>query len=72
VLAGFFSEKAAELAAMADEAALSRLYRGIHYGSDNELGLMLGRRVGPGRAARIPRRRRLAEPHSVTFVTPKS
>jgi membrane-associated phospholipid phosphatase len=46
VLAGFFPEKAAELAAMADEAAISRLYGGIHYPSDNEAGLVLGRRVG--------------------------
>jgi membrane-associated phospholipid phosphatase len=46
VLAAFFPEKAAELAAMADEAAISRLYGGIHYRSDNEAGLVLGRRVG--------------------------
>jgi PAP2 superfamily len=46
VLAGFFPEKAAELTAMADEAAISRLYGGIHYTSDNEAGLVLGRRVG--------------------------
>lgn len=46
VLAGFFPEKASELAAMADEAAISRLYGGIHYTSDNVVGLALGRRVG--------------------------
>jgi hypothetical protein len=31
---------------MAEEAAISRLYGGIHYQSDNEVGLKLGRRVG--------------------------
>ena len=31
---------------MAEEAAMSRLYAGIHYRSDNEAGLDLGRRVG--------------------------
>jgi membrane-associated phospholipid phosphatase len=46
VLAAFFPAKAAELAAMAEEAAVSRLYGGIHYRSDNEVGLAVGRRVG--------------------------
>jgi membrane-associated phospholipid phosphatase len=46
VLAGFFPQMADELAALADEAALSRLYGGIHYRSDNVEGLVLGRRVG--------------------------
>jgi membrane-associated phospholipid phosphatase len=46
VLAGFFPERASELAALADEAAVSRLYGGIHYRSDNDAGLVLGRRVG--------------------------
>ena len=31
---------------MAEEAAVSRLYGGIHFRSDNETGLKLGRRVG--------------------------
>jgi hypothetical protein len=35
-----------ELADMAEEAAISRLYGGIHFRSDNEVGLTLGRRVG--------------------------
>lgn len=39
VLAAFFPEQA-------DEAAMSRLYGGIHFRSDNEEGLRLGRRVG--------------------------
>jgi PAP2 superfamily len=46
VLAAFFPDHAAELGAMAEEAAISRLYGGIHFRSDNEAGLELGRRVG--------------------------
>ena len=46
VLAAFFPADATRLRAMAEEAAVSRLYGGIHYRSDNEAGLALGRRVG--------------------------
>jgi membrane-associated phospholipid phosphatase len=46
VLAAAFPDRAAELAAMADEAAISRLYGGIHFRSDNEAGLVLGQRAG--------------------------
>jgi membrane-associated phospholipid phosphatase len=46
VLAAFCPAKAAELAAIAEEAALSRLYGGIHFRSDKEVGLAVGRRVG--------------------------
>lgn len=46
VLAAFFPARADELRAMAEEAAVSRLYGGIHYRSDNEVGLALGRRIG--------------------------
>jgi membrane-associated phospholipid phosphatase len=46
VLAAFFPERAGELNAMAEEAAVSRLYGGIHFRSDNDAGLELGRRVG--------------------------
>jgi hypothetical protein len=46
VLAAFFPGKAGDLAAMAEEAALSRLYGGIHYETDNEVGLAVGQRVG--------------------------
>ncbi len=46
VLAAFFPGRADELSAMAEEAALSRLYGGIHFRSDNDVGLALGRRVG--------------------------
>jgi hypothetical protein len=46
VLAAFFPARAGELSAMAQEAAVSRLYGGIHFRSDNEVGLALGRRIG--------------------------
>ena len=46
VLAAFFPQRARELNAMAEEAAVSRLYGGIHFRSDNDAGLELGRRVG--------------------------
>jgi len=45
-LAGFFPGEAAALQARAQEAADSRLLGGIHYRSDNEEGLKLGRRIG--------------------------
>jgi hypothetical protein len=46
ILAAFFPARASELAAMAEEAAISRLYGGIHYRFDNDAGLALGRRIG--------------------------
>lgn len=46
VLARFFPKRRAQLRAWAQEAAISRLYAGIHFRSDNEAGLRLGRRVG--------------------------
>jgi PAP2 superfamily len=46
VLAHFFPQQRDELAAMAEEAAVSRLYGGIHFESDNVAGLVLGRRIG--------------------------
>jgi membrane-associated phospholipid phosphatase len=46
VLGAFFPDQARELDAMAEEAAISRLYGGIHFRSDNEAGLELGHRVG--------------------------
>jgi PAP2 superfamily len=46
VLAALFPTRAGKLSAMAEEAAISRLYAGIHFRSDNEAGLELGRRVG--------------------------
>ena len=60
VLAAFFPSRAAELDGIAEEAAVSRLYSGIHFRSDNEAGLVLAaawaaRRPLPCRAT--PRRR---------------
>jgi hypothetical protein len=52
VLASFFPDRAAGLHAMAHEASMSRLYGGIHFRSDNEQGLELGRRVGARALAR--------------------
>ncbi len=45
-LGAMFPADAADIRAMAEEAALSRLYGGIHYRFDNENGLELGRRIG--------------------------
>lgn len=45
VLAGYFPERADTLRAMGEQAAMSRLYGGIHFRSDNEHGLLLGRDV---------------------------
>ncbi len=44
-LGALFPRRAGELAAMADEAAISRLYGGIHYRFDNDAGLSLGQRI---------------------------
>ena len=46
VLSSFFPTRGDDLATMAEEAAISRLYGGIHFRSDNDVGLELGRRVG--------------------------
>ena len=46
VLAALFPRRARDLASMANEAALSRLYGGIHFSFDNDDGLVLGRSVG--------------------------
>jgi len=53
VLAAYFPEHAEELRRMAHEASMSRLYGGIHYRSDNEAGLELGRRVGARAVQRV-------------------
>jgi hypothetical protein len=45
ILAAYFPGQGRRLRALAAEAALSRLYGGIHFGSDNEVGLALGRKV---------------------------
>jgi membrane-associated phospholipid phosphatase len=46
VLSSFFPNAADQLQAWAQEAALSRLYGGIHFRSDNEAGLGVGTAVG--------------------------
>ena len=46
VLSYLFPAEAASFAAMRDEAGISRLYGGIHYRSDIDLGKALGQRVG--------------------------
>ena len=46
VLAHVFPERAAQFRAKAEEAAMSRLYGGIHFRSDNEVGLRMGREIG--------------------------
>jgi len=55
VLAAFFPADAATLRAQAEEAALSRLYGGIHWPSDNNVGLQVGRQIGDIAAARAAR-----------------
>jgi hypothetical protein len=45
ILGAVFPQEQAFLDALAEEAAMSRLYGGIHYRHDNEDGLMLGRAV---------------------------
>jgi len=59
-LIAFFPERQSELHAYAEEAALSRLWGGIHYRSDNDEGLRLGRNV----AERVMRRAFAATPDS--------
>jgi hypothetical protein len=46
VLAYFFPSEAAQFRASAEEAALSRLYGGIHFRFDAEVGTQQGRNVG--------------------------
>ena len=46
VLGALFPTRSGELAEMAAEAAISRLYGGIHCPIDNDVGMVLGRRVG--------------------------
>lgn len=46
VLSAYLPKRKDELAAMAEEAAMSRLFGGIHFRFDNEDGLALGRCVG--------------------------
>jgi PAP2 superfamily len=52
VLGAIFPRRSGDLAAMAEEAAISRLYGGIHFRFDNDAGLVLGRRTGQAALAR--------------------
>ena len=52
VLSYLFPEKAADFKAKAAEAGISRLYGGIHYKADNEVGLQVGAKVGQAVVAR--------------------
>jgi membrane-associated phospholipid phosphatase len=45
ILAAIFPAEAARLDALADQAAMSRLYAGIHYRFDDDAGLLLGRTI---------------------------
>jgi len=53
VLAAFFPSAATGLRLAANEAAMSRLYGGIHARSDNTLGLQVGRLIGARVAASL-------------------
>jgi hypothetical protein len=44
-LGHFFSQDRAEFTRIAEEQAMSRLYGGIHYRFDDDVGLALGRRI---------------------------
>ena len=46
VLSYFFPSEAVTFDAKAQEAAVSRLYGGIHYRSDNDQGAVIGKKVG--------------------------
>jgi hypothetical protein len=45
IIGAWFPSERARLDDLADEAAMSRLYAGIHYRFDNETGLRVGRRI---------------------------
>jgi membrane-associated phospholipid phosphatase len=57
ILGQVFPEEAPRLAGLAEEAAVSRLYGGIHFRSDNEAGLALGRQVAQAAVAVYGRNR---------------
>ncbi|MGZ3898577.1 MAG: phosphatase PAP2 family protein, partial [Flavisolibacter sp.] len=46
VLSYLVPERAADYQAMANEASMSRMYGGIHYRSDCQVGLVVGKNVG--------------------------
>ncbi len=45
IMAWFFPKQASEFIALGNQAAMSRLYGGIHYRFDNDQGLILGRKI---------------------------
>ena len=53
VLKKFFPGAQKDIHQWAEEAAMSRLYGGIHYRHDNEEGLALGRRIGQRVVAKL-------------------
>lgn len=53
VLGEFFADQAEQFKRDSEEAAVSRLYGGIHFTSDNNEGLNLGRRIGVRVMARL-------------------
>ncbi len=57
ILKVFFPTESKRIDAWAREAAMSRLYGGIHYRFDNDAGLDLGRRVGRRVVDRLTRGR---------------
>jgi hypothetical protein len=46
ILGHIIKDRAADYTAMASEASLSRMYGGIHYRSDCEVGLVVGKNIG--------------------------
>ena len=54
ILSHYFPKEAEKLDAMANEAAMSRLYGGIHFRFDDTDGLALGRRVAEATLTRFP------------------
>jgi hypothetical protein len=52
LLAAFFPSARRQLRAWAEQAAVSRLYGGIHFRSDNEAGLALGKKIGRAAVSR--------------------
>ena len=52
LLSAYFPRARRQLRAWAEEAAVSRLYGGIHFRSDNEAGLALGKKAGRAAVSR--------------------
>jgi len=54
ILKRTFPQDARQIDSWAEEAAMSRLYGGIHYRFDNDAGLTLGRQIGKAELERAP------------------